>query len=229
MKTVWIIGGLWPETTSEFYLDVMFSCQEEKSESMPWIVIASVALPYKIEENAIANNCWFELILPFLLKEARRLEKSGVDFIVLPCNSLHLFIEDIRKSVSIPVLSIVEETIKYIQKKGYWTVGIVSTSATIENKLYENAFEKSNIHYKTPNPYDQAKMWKFIMNLVRWQQNNRDREEFINIIWKFEQQWVDAVALACTDLQLLIPTNKNIIIFDTMKILSQSTVKKLLN
>ena len=70
-----------------------------------------------MEENAIANNTWFELILPFLVKEAKRLEKTGVDFIVLPCNSLHVFIAKIRESVNIPILSIVEETVKYIKKK----------------------------------------------------------------------------------------------------------------
>lgn len=29
MKTVGIIGGLGPETTSEFYLDIVFSCQKK--------------------------------------------------------------------------------------------------------------------------------------------------------------------------------------------------------
>jgi len=41
MKTVWIIGGLWPETTAEFYLDIVFNCQEKKVKSMPGIIIAS--------------------------------------------------------------------------------------------------------------------------------------------------------------------------------------------
>jgi len=108
-------------------------------------------------------------------------------------------------------------------------VWIVLTSATIENKLYENAFEKNKISYKTPDNFDQVKMWKFIMNLVRGKQSNRNREDFMNIIWKFESTKVDAVALACTDLQLLIPTNKNLVIFDTMKLLANFTVKQILN
>ncbi|KKQ39920.1 MAG: hypothetical protein US58_C0025G0004 [Candidatus Magasanikbacteria bacterium GW2011_GWA2_37_8] len=29
MKTVGIIGGVGPETTSEFYLDIVFSCQKK--------------------------------------------------------------------------------------------------------------------------------------------------------------------------------------------------------
>jgi len=105
----------------------------------------------------------------------------------------------------------------------------VSTSATIQNKLYENAFEKNNIGYVTPNGFQQAKMGKIIHNLVTGQQNNKDREELIKIIGNFEDKKVDCVILACTDLQLLIPKHNNLKIFDTMKIFADATVEKILS
>ena len=133
MKTLGIIGGLGPETTSEFYLDVIFSCHKKDKNNRPSIIIASVPLPYKIEEDAIAKNTGIERCLPFLLQEAQRLEKAGADFIVLPCNSLHIYIKELRDSIKIPVLSIVEETVRFLKKNDFKKVGIVSTSATIEN------------------------------------------------------------------------------------------------
>ena len=229
MKTVGIIGGLGPETTSEFYLDLVFSCQKKDRTHRPSVVIASVPLPYQIEEDAISKNIGIERILPFLINEAKRLEKSGVDFIVMPCNSLHVFIKEIRSSVKIPVLSIIEETVKFLKTNKFKKVGIVSTSATIQNKLYENAFEKNNIGYVTPNGFQQAKMGKIIHNLVTGQQNNKDREELIKIIGNFEDKKVDCVILACTDLQLLIPKHNNLKIFDTMKIFADATVEKILS
>jgi len=74
----------------------------------------------------------------------------------------------------------------------------------------------------------QAKMGKFILNLVTGQQKNRDREDLIQIINDFEKKNVDCVALACTDLQLLIPKHPTLKIFDTMKIFADSTVEYLL-
>ena len=177
MKTVGIIGGLGPETTAEFYLDLVFSCQKKDKTHRPSVIIASVPLPYKIEEEAISKNKGFEKIPPFLIDEAKRLERSGADFIVMPCNSLHVFIKNIRNAVDIPVLSIVEETVKFLKKNNMNKVGIVSTSATIENKLYEDAFENNKIGYETPDGFQQAKMGKFILNLVTGMQNNKDREE----------------------------------------------------
>ncbi len=228
MKTAGIIGGLGPETTSEFYLDIVFSCYKKTKEARPGIMISSVPLPYKIEEDLIMNNKGSRRYIPFLTAEAKRLEKAGADFIVMPCNSLHVFIEEIRNAVKIPVLSIIEETVKFLRKNKFKKVGIVSTSATIQNKLYENAFEEAGISYATPDDFQQAKMGKFILNLVTGQQKNSDRGELIKIINDFEKKDVDCVALACTDLQLLIPKHPNLKIFDTMKIFTNATVDEIL-
>lgn len=228
MKTVGIIGGLGPETTSEFYLDIIFGTYKISKEQRPGILISSVPLPYQIEADLIERNEGGERYIPYLTKEAKRLEDTGLDFLVMPCNSLHVFIDEIRESVSIPVLSIIEETVKFVKDKDYKRVGIISTSATIQNKLYENAFKDAGIDYVTPNDFQQAKMGKIIINLVTGQQRNEDREEIIKIIDTFNTKDVDCVALACTDLQLLIPKHKNLAIFDTMKILADSTVKEIL-
>ncbi|MFH1089892.1 MAG: amino acid racemase [Candidatus Uhrbacteria bacterium] len=228
MKTVGIIGGLGPETTSEFYLDIVFSCYKKTKETRPGIIIASVPLPYQIEEDLITKNVGSERYVPFLANEAKRLEKAGADFIVMPCNSLHVFIKEIREAVNIPVLSIIEETVKFLKKNNFQKVGIVSTSATIQNKLYETALEKEGMAYVTPDAFQQAKMGKFILNLVTGQQKNRDREGLIQIIDDFEKKNVDCVALACTDLQLLIPKHPRLKIFDTMKIFSDATVEEIL-
>jgi aspartate racemase len=228
MKTVGIIGGLGPETTSEFYLDVIFSCYKKDQTARPGLVIASVPLPYKIEEDLIMRSEGSERMVPFLIAEAQRLEKAGADFVVMPCNSLHVFIEQIRESVKVPVLSIIEETVAFLKANGFKKVGIVSTSATIRNKLYENAFEAARIAYETPNALEQEKMGKFIMNLVMGQKSNKDRDELVEIINDFENKNVDCVMLACTDLQLLIPKHPTLKIFDTMKVLADATVREIL-
>jgi len=228
MKTVGIIGGLGPETTAEFYLDIIFSCQTKSHAARPGIIISSVPLPFEIEEDLILRNTGKERYIPYLVAEAKRLEKAGADFIVMPCNSLHVFINEIREAVKIPALSIIEETVKFMQDNNFKNVGIVSTSATIRNKLYENALAKAGIKYTTPDEFQQEKMGKYIMHLVAGQQNNRDREELIEIINDFEKQKVDCVALACTDLQLLIPKHPRLKIFDTMKIIADATVAKIL-
>jgi aspartate racemase len=229
MKSVGVIGGLGPETTSEFYLEVIFQCQKLNSEQRPLIVISSVPLLFEIERDLIATNTGKERYIPFLVSEAKRLEKTGVDFIVMPCNSLHVFIDEIRKAVNIPVLSIVEETINYLKKNDFNKVGLISTSATVANNVYETKFKERGISFISPDDLQRAKMDKIIQRLIDGQHLNQDRELVMAVVNELTTHNVDCVALACTDLQLLLPKSDDIPIFDTMKVLAESTVNKILS
>ena len=228
MKTVGIIGGLGPETTSEFYLELIFSCQKLNRVNRPPILIYSVPLPYDIEEDAIARGKGEERCVPFISEAAKKLEKAGADFLVMPCNSLHAFIEDLRSAVKIPVLSIVEETTKFLKKENISEVGIISTSITLNKKSYENSFMANGIKQITPDDFQQAKIGKMIHNLVSNRHDNKDREELIKVINDFETKGIDHVILACTDLQLLIPHHPRLKIYDTMKIFAEATVQEIL-
>ena len=228
MKSVGIIGGLGPETTAEFYLEVVFNCQKINKDQRPLVVISSVPLLFEIERDLIATNTGKERYIPFLIEEAVRLEKSGVDFLVMPCNSLHVFIEEIRNAVSIPVLSIVDETIRYMQEYEFKKVGLISTSATVKNSVYENELRKHQIDFVVPNNLEKAKMDKIIQRLIDGQQLNSDREEIIETAHHLAGSGVDCIALACTDLQLLLPNSDKVPIFDTMKVLANATVREIL-
>lgn len=229
MKSVGIIGGLGPETSAEFYLEVVFGCQKVNSSQRPLIVMSSVPLLVEIENDLIESNKGKERYIPYLVKEAKRLEAAGVDFLVMPCNSLHVFIEDIRSVVKIPVLSIVEETANHIRDKGYGTIGLISTSATIANQVYENVFQENNIGFISPNGLQKAEMDKIIQRLINGQHLNNDRENIIQVAKDLAESGASAIALACTDLQLLLPQVEEVPVFDTMKVLAHSTVREIMS
>ena len=229
MKSVGIIGGVGPETTSEFYLKVIFQCQKLNTVQRPSVVIASVPLLFEVERDLIAFNKGKERYIPFLTNEARRLEKSGVDFIVMPCNSLHVFINEIRDAVNVPVLSIVEETIQYLKDKKIDNIGLISTSATVTNSVYEEQLVKNNLDFVVPNDLQKAQMDKIIQRLVEGQHLNSDRDLILKVVDDLVDAGVDGVALACTDLQLLLPKSDKVHIFDTMNVLAQATVKTILS
>ena len=116
----------------------------------------------EMEKQAIVEGIGEEKYLPILTGAARKLELSGAGFLVMPCNSLHAFIEEIRGSVKIPVLSIVEETTKFLQVRKIESVGLISTVITKRRRLYENAFKIAGIKTILPNELEQAKIGKII-------------------------------------------------------------------
>jgi aspartate racemase len=224
IKTLGIIGGLGPETTARFYMEVVFACSKI-SGKRPQILISNVAVTLSVEKELITEAKNEKNILPFLINAARQLEKGGADFIVIPCNTVHIFIEEIRSTVNIPVLSIIEETTNFLHKAKINEVGVFATTATIKNRLFNENLKRSEINMITPTVLNQSKMGVIINRLVNNQQTRNDKDEFLKII---KDTNAINVILACTDLQILDPKIDGVRIFDTMDILAKSAVREIL-
>jgi len=224
IKTLGIIGGLGPETTARFYMEVVFACSKI-SGKRPQILISNVAVTLSVEKELITEAKNEKNILPFLINAARQLEKGGASFIVIPCNTVHIFIKEIRRSVDIPVLSIIEETSNFLSKEKIKKVGVFATTATIKNKLFDENLKRRGIEIKIPDNSNQTKIGVIINRLVNNQQIRKDKDEFLKIIQSTNAK---NVILACTDLQILEPKIQGIQIFDTMDILAKAAVREVL-
>lgn len=223
-KTLGIIGGLGPETTARFYMEVVFACSKI-SGRRPQILISNVAVPLSVEKELITEAKNEKNILPFLINAARQLEKGGASFIVIPCNTVHIFIEEIRRSVNVPVLSIIEETSNFLRKEKIKEVGVFATTATIKNKLFDENLKHNGIKMLTPVVLNQSKMGVIINRLVNNQHTEKDKNALLKII---DVMKVRNVILACTDLQILNPEIAGVKIFDTMDILAKAAVRETL-
>lgn len=224
MQTVGIIGGLGPETTAEFYLKLIFSSFKNNRNERPPLLIWSVPLDYQLEKDFITKARGIEKYIPYLQDAAKRLENGGADFIVIPCNSVHLVIDKVREVVKIPVLSIVEETETFLKEKNIQEIALLATNPTIKANLYN----LKNIKIHLPEKIDQNRIGELINNLVRSKYGEKDKVELIKIIKKFAKKNIKHVVLACTDLQLLTPECAGTKIFDSMEILAEATVKRIL-
>jgi len=227
MKTVGVIGGLGPETTAQFYLELVFACLEINAKTRPPILMWNVPIPLDVEEEFITHTVGEDIYVPLLIDAARRLEQGGADFIVIPCNSVHIFIDEVRNSVKIPILSIVEETVNFLSKKNLAEVGILATSVTLRKKLYEQKLKEKGIKVVAPNEEDQTKMGHIINHLVQATHTDEEKKELLSIVDTLVDQGVETIILACTDLQLLVPEHDEVVIFDTMKILVESVVREI--
>lgn len=229
MKTVGIIGGLGPETTSKFYLELLLLCKKKNKIQRPPILIYNVPMNYDREKDEIFNGVCADYTRELLIDAARILEKGGADFLVMPCNSLHVFIREIRKAVRTPVLSIIEETVQYLRKNDVKETGLISTLITRSRKLYEEPLSKSGVKCFLPNELKQDELNKVILNLTMNSYGASDKAVLNQVVNNFAEQGLEHTILACTDLQLLEPHHPQLKIHDTMKILAKVTVEKILN
>lgn len=223
MKTLGIIGGLGPGTTAHFYLEVVFGCSKITNQR-PKILISNVAVPLSIERELITEAKNARGILPFLLDSVKQLKDGGADVIVIPCNTVHTFISEIRASTNVPVLSIIEETAAHLAGNNIKEIGLLSTQATIRNRLFDHELAQKGIRMRTPDHPDQKIVGEIIHRLVCDESTKKDRGDFIRIIKKLQ---VDTAVLACTDLQLLCPIVRGVRIIDTLQILTQVAIRNI--
>ncbi len=104
-------------------------------------------------------------------------------------------------------------------------MGLLATKASIDDELYQSEFNTNNINTILPTNEDQQKMGVLINKLVRNEYSEIQKQELVEIINRLASNNVDAVLLACTDLQLLTPQHDSVKIIDTMKILVDATAK----
>ncbi len=226
MKTVGIIGGLGPETTSEFYMNIIRK-NEKISKTRPKILIHNVPIPMDLEEDIVKNSRNEKGLLPLLIQGLEALQDK-VDFIVIPCNTAHIFIEDVVKKSKIPVISIIEETINDVKVRNIKKVGLLATSKTIEKKLFEIKLSSQNIQQLQPTNEEQKRISSIINELLQGTKSNDSKKFLLSTIHKLKQQGAEAIILGCTDLQLLLKqTDSPLLLIDTMNVLTNSTVRLL--
>ncbi len=228
MKSIGILGGVGPQTTAKVYLELITGIRESGAVHYPSITIYNLPFPFVIEDEAIIQGINVEKMIPYLIEGAKILEKSGVDYGILPCNTLHAFIEEIRSSVSFPFLSILEETTMELNNRKIQKVGILASETTIQSKIYEEALKNRGIEICYPTPTEQDGINTLIVDLLQGKMETLQKEKFESICNMLYTRGIETILLACTDLQLIAPyTNPRATIIDTTEILISASLREM--
>ena len=113
----------------------------------PWIVSSMPQTPDRTTA-LLANG---ESPLPAMIESARRLERSGADFGVIPCNTAHAFLDSLREAVELPIVDMVGETAREaVARAGDGKVGILGTTGTLRSGIYSRPICEAEREVMTP-------------------------------------------------------------------------------
>jgi len=216
MKIPGIIGGLGPETTARIYLALAMSFAEE----YPGILISNASFPKYIEQKIIQESKDCALILPYIIKSIKQLENAGADFIVLPCNTLHSLLNTVKKETHLEIIDLVEEVSKIA--KNYRKVGIIASSKTVEDRLYEN----KNFEVVYPEKQEQKMISEIMVRIIRKNSDKNDKKFITSMINNLKQKGAEKIIFACTDISNLRIKDKDII--DSQKVLIDAVRRKMI-
>lgn len=219
MKWIGIIGGMSWESSLEYYRLL----NEEVKKRLGGLHSAKVillSLDFEEIERLQHQDRWEELAR-IMVDSARRLERAGADFLLLATNTMHKVAEFIEKSVSIPLLHIVDATADEIKKQGLKKVGLMGTRFTMEQEFYRNRFEeRHSIAVVIPDMGDREIIHRVIYEeLCAGEIKESSREKFREIIGRLKRKGAEGVVLGCTEIPLLVKQKHvDIPVFDTTAI-----------
>jgi len=163
-----------------------------------------------------------------LLESANKLAIAGADFLICPDNTAHAAVDLISGRSPRPWLHIAEEVASTAAHRGYESVGVLGTRYVMEGDVYPKRLAAMGIAATIPARRDRERINEIIFNeLVCGRFEDRARLEFVRIIEKLKQKGCDAIALACTEIPMLIEDSVSPLpTLDSTRILARAALRE---
>ncbi|MDA2768896.1 aspartate/glutamate racemase family protein [Bacillus cereus group sp. Bc010] len=194
-----ILAGMGPKSTGPFVDTVVAKCQTiygaKHDMDFPHMMIYSCPTPFYMDRPID-----HEAMKKAIIKGAQKLESTGVDFIAMPCNTAHLYFEELQQSLSIPILNIVDETLQAIPKN-VKRVALLATEATVQTGIYQDRITKRDIEYIHHETWQE--MINQIITYIKSGEVEEARELWNALVLQLREV-VDTAIIACTDLNVVV-------------------------
>ncbi len=133
-RLIGVLGGMGPAATVHF-LDLLVRLVKASrdQEHARWVALCDPTIPDRSE--AILSGG--ESPLGAMVEGALRLKSAGAELLAMPCNTAHLWAEEVQRAVELPMVSIVKATLKGVRSLGFRSALLLSTEATARSGLYQ--------------------------------------------------------------------------------------------
>jgi aspartate racemase len=229
MKTVGIVGGIAPESTIEYYRQIIDAYRQQSSAgNYPSILINSINLTRMIE--LITGN-ELAAVTEYLLAALDKLARAGADFAVLASNTPHIVFDEVRARAALPLISIVEAACAEAETLGLKRVGLFGTRFTMQATFYRHVFSRAGIQIVLPNEAEQDYIHSHYMDeLINGIFLPETKLRLLQIVDQLkERSQVEGIILGGTELPLILREDEHngVPFLDTTKIHVKQIVTEL--
>ena len=229
MKILGIIGGLGPESTVEYYQNIIALYRERQPDgSYPEFIINSVDLKKGLDFMAEGN---LSGMADYLLEEIGKLARAGANFGLISANTPHVVFDELAPKSPIPLISIVEATCAAAKAHGLKKLALFGTRFTMQGTFYPKVFSHEGIELVMPDTKEQDYLHdKYLNELVPGKFLSETRTGLLAIVDRMKAKSnIDGVILAGTELPLILreSSHKGVPFLDTTKIHCQAAVEEM--
>jgi len=224
-KVVGVLGGMGPDATVDFMAKVIALTPADKDQDhLHMLVDHNPTVPNR--QDAILGDG--EDPGPAMAAMARRLEAAGADFLVIPCNTAYAFQDSILDAVSIPLLSIIDESIQAVGKKAPHAkaVGLLATNGCLLAGVYQSAIAAQDLVAVLPDDDELEQLMTLINGIKAGNKGSDVSTSMRKLAEALVGRGADAIIAGCTEIPLVLDGSMlEVPLISSTDVLAQKTVR----
>lgn len=196
-RTIGIIGGMGPLATADLFRKIVEHTDAQRDQENIHIMIDNNT---NIPDRTAALLDGGENPVPQMLHSVARLVSGGADCLIMPCNTAHGFLEQVRAASPVPVLNMIELTCRALKKRGITRAGLLATTGTIRTGIYPKYFD--DVELLLPEEDEQQAVMDMIYAGVKAGVKDYDAGLVQKTAEHLMERGAQTIILGCTELPL---------------------------
>lgn len=202
---VGILGGMGPLATVDFMRKMLAATPAAIDQEHVPVVVSSIP---QVPDRTAAFRGEGESPLDAMIASGRRLIAAGAGVVVVPCNTAHLWFDELEQALGLPMLHLVDaaiaEALERVPDGG--KVGLLATDATLASGLYLNrsSLDGRRVQWLLPTAGEMLELVMPGIAEVKASQLASAAERLTRAAWALRQRGAQAVVLGCTEIPLVL-------------------------
>jgi aspartate racemase len=177
--------------------------------------------------DCIHRDDW-QGVADIMLASAGKLARIGADFLICPDNTLHQALPHVLPRSPLPWLHIAEVLAGEAMARGFRRIGLTGTKWLVDSDVYPEKLSASGLQYLRPSVAEREECNRIIMDeLVCSIFKPASVAYFQEVVHGLKRQGADAVALACTEIPLILDdANSPLPTLDSTRLLARAALRR---
>ena len=223
-KIAGVMGGMGPDATVDFMAKVIaLNPSGRDQDHVHMIVDQDPTVPNR--RDAIATDS--AAVTARLADMAKRLEDAGADFLVMVCNTAHVFLDGVHAVTTIPFVSIIDESIAEIDRldSDARVVGLMATDGCLDTGIYQRAVEASGRTAVIPDAAGKTKLMSLIDAIKGGNKGPDIAAGMQAVATGLVEQGAQVIVGGCTEIPIVFEGDDFVVpVISSTNVLAQRTV-----
>ena len=222
-RLIGILAGMGPRSTAPFVDMVVDECQRQYGArydiDFPPMLIYALPTPFYVDRPI--DHAALEAVI---IAGLHKLEDAGAAFVAMPCNSAHIYFEQLAAGIQVPLLNMVDVALGALPADSN-IVALLATRPTVEARIYQDAIERAGKRLLVGEAW-QARVDALILTI----KSSWDRA-VASALWRdlvadMHAAGADTLLLACTDLNVVSAgLDTSLALVDATRCLAEATIR----